>query len=75
MLDSDDKIVKAGDKIIFSYGIPPVRVIAPIVLEDGKLVAITKGHTPSKCELKKLKKYVGQFYLYEEPHRQKGSVR
>lgn len=62
MKDSDGKTIKAGDTIVFSYGIPPLRVVAPVVLEDDKLVAITTGHTPSKCELKELKKYIGNFY-------------
>ena len=69
MKDSDGKIIKEGDTIIFSYGIPPLRVIAPIVMEDGKLVALTEGHNPSKCELRSLKKHVGNFYKVNKTER------
>lgn len=62
MKDIDGNKIKAGDTIVFSYGIPPVRVEAPVVLKNKKLVAITSGHTPSECELKKLKYHVGSFY-------------
>ena len=65
MKDDDGKTVKAGDTIYFSYGIPPIRVDAPVVKEGGKLVAITKGHNPEKCSLKELKEYVGQFWKVE----------
>lgn len=60
--DADGQIIKAGDVINFSYGIPPIGVRAPIILENGELVAITKGHNPEKCTLKELEGYVGGFY-------------
>ncbi len=53
MKDSDGNIIHAGDKIVFSYGIPPLR--------DGKLIALTAGHTPKEIELEELKKF-SQFY-------------
>ena len=36
ILDSDGVEVKAGCKIWFTYGIPPVLVIAPVIERDGK---------------------------------------
>ena len=60
--DEDGKTVKAGDLITFSYGIPGVRVEAPIVDIRGELFAITLGHTPDKCKLRDLRKHVGEFW-------------
>jgi hypothetical protein len=61
-LDSDGQEVKAGDSITFSYGIPGVRVEAPVVEVDGKLIALTVGHKPPKIALSKLKSHVGLYY-------------
>lgn len=65
--DGDGKIIKEGDVIYFSYGIPPVGVYAPVVSIKGKLVAITKGHKPEQCSLRELKRHVGIFYKVEQP--------
>ncbi len=63
MKDSEGNIVKDGDVISFSYGIPPVGVHAPIITDEkGELIAITEGHKPTQCKLKDLKKHVGYFY-------------
>lgn len=62
MKDDDGQEIKEGDVISFSFGIPPIRVIAPIVSKDGELFAITKGHNPAQCKLKLLRRYVGNFY-------------
>ena len=66
MKDSDGNIVKAGDTIYFSYGIPPIRVNAPVIKEKGKLVALTPKHNPEKCTLIELKECVGQFWKVEQ---------
>jgi hypothetical protein len=60
--DSDGRWVKAWDMIRFAYGIPPVIVRATVVERDGKLIALTPGHNPAECELRKIKQYVGAFY-------------
>ncbi|MDW9400929.1 hypothetical protein GOB45_29500 [Sinorhizobium meliloti] len=74
--DSDGNRIKAGDVITFSYGIPGVRVEAPIVDIRGELFAMTPGHTPHKCKLKDLRKYVGEFWKLAEPaNRQREVVR
>lgn len=60
-LDCDGNRVTEGDRIQFSYGIPPVSVTAKVIEIDGKLMAIVRGHTPRFCFLKKLKKAVGEW--------------
>jgi hypothetical protein len=61
-LDSNGDEVKAGDFIAFSYGTPGVRVEAPVVEIDGKLIALTVGHKPSKIALSRLKHHVCLYY-------------
>ncbi len=65
--DSDGKRVKAGMTITFSYGIPPVRVIAPIVHRGSRLVAVTEGHNPSECPVSELMEHVGDFWILRLP--------
>jgi len=60
--DSDGRTIKAGDKIRFSYGIPPVGVVADVVDRGGQLVALTPDHLPKECLLTQLRKHVGCFY-------------
>jgi hypothetical protein len=60
--DSDGEEIRAGDLIVFSFGIPPVRVEARIVEHSGRLMALTPGHTPKQCELRRLKKIIGGIY-------------
>jgi len=55
-----DEVV-AGDRIKFSYGIPPIGVTAEIVNNNGELIALTPNHNPKECKLKKLKSYVGEW--------------
>ena len=63
ILDSDGVEVTAGCTVFFSYGIPPVGVVAPVVDRDGVLIALTKGHHPSEAEVRDLEKHVGCFYV------------
>ncbi len=60
--DDDGAIVKVGDRINFSYGIPGVRVEGDLVEEQGVLSVLTPGHKPERCELSKLRGYVGHFW-------------
>lgn len=56
-------IIKDGDVISFSYGIPPTREIADISEIDGRLFATMRGNSkPNQCALGKLKKYVERIY-------------
>ena len=64
--DYDGLKVTEGDKISFSYGIPPVSVVAPIVRKNGVLTVLTPGHNPNSCPLSKLKEYVGQFWKEQQ---------
>lgn len=64
--DMDGREVKAGDVVGFSYGIPPVRVRAPVIERDGRLIALTEGHNPSECPVSQLKKYIGDFWIVGE---------
>lgn len=57
--DSYGTEICEGDIIHFTYGIPPVTVDAPVVLRDGKLIAITEGHKPSECPVANLERHVG----------------
>ena len=60
--DDDGKRVTAGDSVRFSYGIPPVPVVAKIVTCDGRLIALTPGHNPPECNLRTLRRAVGSWY-------------
>lgn len=60
--DMDGNQVAAGDTIVFSYGIPPVRVEARLAEIDGEIWAMTPGHKPDRCKLKNLRKHVGDYF-------------
>lgn len=60
--DSDGKLVTAGCHVHFSYGIPPVGVLAQVIERDGKLIALTPGHNPEECPVAALKKCVCDFW-------------
>jgi hypothetical protein len=60
--DSDGKLVKVGDKITFTYGIPGRTVdAAEVIEENGKLVILTPGHFPERGLLSNL---VGVYDFY-----------
>ena len=65
--DSDNKIVREGDTIQFSYGIPPVKVLAPVKKIRGVLWAMTPEHNPKKCKAEDLRRHVGDFYVVTDP--------
>lgn len=60
--DDDGEEVRAGDMIVFSFGIPPTRVEARIVERDGNLIALTPEHTPKETKLRSLRRYIGNWY-------------
>jgi hypothetical protein len=60
--DDDGKRVQAGDSVRFCYGLPPVSVVAKIVICAGQLVALCPGHKPAMCQLRRLRKHVGSWY-------------
>lgn len=65
--DSDGEIVKEGDVVFFSYGIPPIAVEAPIIVIEGRLYASTPGHNPKRCLLSNLEEHVGDFTKCKPP--------
>lgn len=62
MFDDDGKRVKAGDTVRFTYGIPLMCVKAKLVQRGNKLIALTPGYNPTECNLRSLRKYVGQWF-------------
>jgi hypothetical protein len=60
--DDDGARVRHGDVIVFSYGIPPIRVYGSVVYEQGDLWVLTPGHTPERERMSRLRKFVGTFY-------------
>jgi hypothetical protein len=64
--DDDGQWVTAGDRIRFSFGIPPIAVEAEVIERNGRLIALTPGHTPSECLLRSLRNYVGEWFKVEE---------
>ena len=68
LLDSDGEEVTAGCYVSFSYGIPPVFVLAQIIERDDELIALTPGHNPVEEKARLLKRYVGEFYLHAGPN-------
>ena len=63
LLDTDGIEVTAGCTVFFSYGIPPVGVVAPVIERDGELIALTKGHHPAEARVAELEDAVGCFYV------------
>lgn len=64
-IDDYGNNVQAGDFIEFSCGIPPVNVVAQVVQCGRQLVALTSGHNPTQCNIKRLRKLVGGWIKHE----------
>ena len=62
IIDDDDHEIKAGDRVSFSYGIPPVYVEGEVIRKSGRLVVLTPGHKPESCAMYRLRDCVGGFY-------------
>ena len=67
VLDSDGVEVRPGDTVRFSYGIPPVAVVARVIERDGKMIVLTPGHNPEESNLRSLKRHVGAFWKEDVP--------
>ena len=52
---------KGGDIIGFSYGIPFVKVEAPVKYKNSRIDVLTKGHKPDICPLYELEEAVGEY--------------
>jgi hypothetical protein len=62
LLDNEGAAVRHGDTIGFSYGIPPVGVRAQVEQRGKSLFALTPGHTPAECNLRSLRRYIGEWF-------------
>lgn len=72
-VDVDDKdcvkdkhkiVVKQGDTLRFSFGIPSVAVKAQVVFKEGQLIAMVSSDIDTKeFLLRDLSKYVGEFIV------------
>lgn len=55
MRDRNGKIIRIGDTLTASYGIPPVGIKATVVWIEkygqGRFWCETPGHTPTQCSL------------------------
>lgn len=60
--DSDGNLVKEGDRVFSSYGIPPLRIEGEVVDRGGVLWVLTPGHSPPEITLKRFKEYLGPFW-------------
>lgn len=52
---------RGGDIIGFSYGIPFVKVEAPVKYKNSRIDVLTKGHKPDSCPLYELEEAVGEY--------------
>ncbi len=64
MLDDDRTPVGTGDHVTFSYGIPPVEVVATISQQQGRLIGYCPGHNPPNFNLRSLRRHVGSWYKH-----------
>jgi hypothetical protein len=61
--DDWGNVIKDGDVVYFSYGIPPTGVKAPVFERDGVLWIATPDHNPKEAKLSYLRKW---FNFYKE---------
>ena len=60
--DDDGTVVKHGDTIHFSYGLPPIGVDAKVKWNGHRYMVYTPGHNPESCALSYIKRYFN-FYI------------
>ena len=63
--DEDGKAVRVGDRLLSSYGIPPVKITGEVVKRRGRLMVLTPGHNPSEITLREFVKALGTFWIIE----------
>lgn len=75
LVDMDGEDVYEGDILAFSYGIPPVKVHAPVEHKDGIFRVMTPGHNPESCPLHELEDVIGGFYVDGNIYQHKGKTK
>ncbi|EBA18368.1 hypothetical protein RSK20926_11634 [Roseobacter sp. SK209-2-6] len=60
--DIDGETVQVGDRIAFSFGLPPVRVEGIICERDGELILPTPAHKPTESTLDEIRDHCGGFW-------------
>ena len=61
--DADGTEIFEGDILSFTYGIPPVKVHAPVVFRNGRFDVLTPSHDPDSCPLHELEDAIGEYYI------------
>ena len=61
--DSNGVLVKAGDVIVSSYGIPPRRLEGKVIERDGKLIVLTPDSNPKESTLHSFKYHLHEFWI------------
>ena len=65
--DEAGRVPKAGDWIVFGYGIPGRRAEGPVFERDGKLWVSTPGHKPPEATLGQVVRHCGSFRIAAAP--------
>ena len=74
--DNDGFPVRAGDRISFSFGIPPTSVEGVLFERGGKLIMPTPSVKPQEATLDMLRKHVGGFWkIHDAPADDRGICR
>ena len=60
--DDNGNWVYAGDTITFSFGIPPLKVMAQVIDRHDSLWALPYNTEYSECRLRSLRRYVGAWW-------------
>lgn len=66
-MDDEGNLVLPGDHVSFTYGIPPVHVIAKVATIRGESWVLTPGHKPNRCRLRDLREFVGGYFKHAGP--------
>ncbi len=56
---SNGEIIKVGDYVAFSFGVPPTRVEGTVTVNNGQLYLATPGVKPSGGTLAFIEKHTG----------------
>lgn len=51
-----------GDKVQFTFGIPPVNVVGDVIRRGENLIVLTPNYSPKECDLRLLRDFVGEWF-------------